>query len=959
VPLLYEKHVEKLDVALLVFDETAPSTAGAYLPEHKLRSFLDSVAIPLGTQIESHDRVRIGGFPERNPSRFSVMLAGTVDSAAATVGSGRAIRLHVPAFAAQHAEVPRGISGGPMLRRYPDGTERAVGVVFAFPPSTEGDGSLGGEVLGRHLADLRHAFPGVDHALQRSGPVKILGAIADTVPPSSRSPRSRDKALDLAWKQSQARRTTRLQPVPSDRLDAVLGWMKDLDDDVADVPEGQIRVLVAPMGAGKSEQASRWWDEALRAAQANVDVEIPIWLHARRLTAGLEPAVTQSIGDDPKKPCWIVIDDLDSVSSREANQLLDEARQLVQVWPKTRVLATSRPGVSTTTPNELIKVDPWPVQRGIDLVRLVVGNNLPWRIWSPETLELMKSPLLALALAARLSAGGDVEVSRLQLLSGLARTIIERRRPERATTQTWDALARLAGHVLDSQGLVTAESFGNESQIWQLTDTGLVVNDEGMLSFALPVFEQHFGSQVIKSGMVRLEAAAGAASFPGWRYAIAFTISTSEPRLAEEFMVRLARINPAAASWVLDEIAYHEKYVHDWRNLDNAAIQALIRKLRTPEHSEESHVGLLAGRWLREAFQALLDGLGPLGEQLASHRDGRLVQWGAWADGGQVTIAEARESLPPPDVVHLTKSRPEITLSSGWRGWQQFTFPSSQFGRWLWARKRLRNPLTRMIQRRTLPVPSGSQLARERLWFLAQFVMNNRYGRPLDAIPLAPFRDKIAEMMAVVQNSVESSWQFGSYTADSADIRWVDAQLKLEMGEALKHPRPAPDQPQAVRKWAWQGYPPGLTQEILTGVLRDAIIGYQELVELSLPNFGPALGLYSLLPVRIEGIVARFEDDEEDQHGGLLFALKHDSLAHRGVSPCVELELLTDRRSDQRWQFSQAFEDNRQSGFHLPTLEDVPLPLYSPRPATNFAYEWLARDLKALGWLSEDVRFYD
>jgi hypothetical protein len=170
VPLLYEKHVEKLDVALLVFDETAPSTAGAYLPEHKLRSFLDSVAIPLGTQIESHDRVRIGGFPERNPSRFSVMLAGTVDSAAATVGSGRAIRLHVPAFAAQHAEVPRGISGGPMLRRYPDGTERAVGVVFAFPPSTEGDGSLGGEVLGRHLADLRHAFPGVDHALQRSGP---------------------------------------------------------------------------------------------------------------------------------------------------------------------------------------------------------------------------------------------------------------------------------------------------------------------------------------------------------------------------------------------------------------------------------------------------------------------------------------------------------------------------------------------------------------------------------------------------------------------------------------------------------------------------------------------------------------------------------------------------------------------------------------------------------------------
>ena len=53
-----------------------------------------------------------------------------------------------------------------------------------------------------------------------------------------------------------------------------------------------------------------------------------------------------------------------------------------------------------------------------------------------------------------------------------------------------------------------AGSFGSEAEVWQLTDTGLVVEDEGMLSFALPVFEQHFGAQALTGGIVRFEAVA-------------------------------------------------------------------------------------------------------------------------------------------------------------------------------------------------------------------------------------------------------------------------------------------------------------------------------------------------------------------------------------------------------------------------------------------------------------------
>ncbi|WP_370366377.1 hypothetical protein [Catenulispora sp. GP43] len=43
------------------------------------------------------------------------------------------------------------------------------------------------------------------------------------------------------------------------------------------------------------------------------------------------------------------------------------------------------------------------------------------------------------------------------------------------------------------------------------------------------------------------------------------------------------------------------------------------------------------------------------------------------------------------------------------------------------------------------------------------------------------------------------------------------------------------------------------------GILAEAVAGYRDLVEINLPAFGPALGLYSLLPARIEGTITYSE----------------------------------------------------------------------------------------------------
>lgn len=155
------------------------------------------------------------------------------------------------------------------------------------------------------------------------------------------------------------------------------------------------------------------------------------------------------------------------------------------------------------------------------LVEVALGGEPPHRMWSPETIELVRRPLTALALAARLAVGGDGDVSRLQLLQDLPQTIIRKRRPNSSTPEVWEALARLATLILESRGPLRATGFGNEAEVWQLTDTGLVVERDGQIGFALPVFEQHFGAQVITSESFRIEQSASRSSFPTWRYAIA------------------------------------------------------------------------------------------------------------------------------------------------------------------------------------------------------------------------------------------------------------------------------------------------------------------------------------------------------------------------------------------------------------------------------------------------------
>ncbi|GAA5108166.1 hypothetical protein [Haloechinothrix salitolerans] len=779
-----------------------------------------------------------------------------------------------------------------------------------------------------------------------------IEAIGDVVPFNPRM-RSRAEAWQLAVRRGHARRVARLTPlVSSERRDSVLAWMAVLDAPIVDVPAGQVRVLVARLGAGKSEQADRWWEQGLSAAAHDPDTDIPLYFTARQIVTTLEQAVVAELGNDPARYCRIVIDDLDSVPTQKADCLLSEARQLVQVWPKVSVLATARPRIAATA-EEKIDVAPWPAERGAKLVEVATGEQLSPYLRATEPDDLLTSPLTALALAHRVRTGRDTQVSRAQLLSELAPMVIQSHHID-VPDETWYDLARLAVALLERPESSTAASFSPLPRLQRLLATDLVVQDEDTLAFALPVFEHYFGAEAIRFDLVSLNEIAAASSFPQWRYALAFAVVRATAPEQETLLIKLARINPAAVFWILDETAETAER-ETLGGPSDEELAALIQRRAPRGAPTEPDLAIRAGLWLREAEQALLTGLGPLAESLVRHRDGNPVQWGVWLQSGYLTLARARHTAAPPDVVKLAEIRP--SLADGWHRVTQFCFPTTDFGRWLLAQQELQEQLQIAIERKTLLVPRTSWLARERTYDLAAFVQDFASARRRRPIVLAELCETVGSRLESVNASQRSTWwSSAGRDVDSDDIRWLSTQLALEDSDALEAPWPDGDQPH-TGKWIWQAYSPELTLTIATAIVREALVGYRQLVELNFPAFGDVMGLYSMLPVRVEGLVGRPADHDDDTSSVEMLLMLHPDPNQRNPdNPIVDLRLITPDHDRTFWEFGRSHQNSARTRFGPNPLQELQLPLHATCPATSLAYRWLARDLAAVGWLEDRHR---
>src|ERR1022692_1451148 len=131
---------------------------------------------------------------------------------------------------------------------------------------------------------LVRALSGGDDDAERGLRLYRLARSADDARPARRVSGHRARELAVLRAEAGARREARLKAaaVPASKIDALIAWMDALEVPDMSVPAGGLRVLVGPMGAGKTELAHRWFVRGLDAAREDPSAGVPVWLDARR-----------------------------------------------------------------------------------------------------------------------------------------------------------------------------------------------------------------------------------------------------------------------------------------------------------------------------------------------------------------------------------------------------------------------------------------------------------------------------------------------------------------------------------------------------------------------------------------------------------------------------------------------------------------------------------------------------
>ena len=767
-----------------------------------------------------------------------------------------------------------------------------------------------------------------DVAIASFGLDAVTAAVASLLPPSERT-RDRAVLLERAAREADSRRRVRLLPAPKETHDRLITWMSAPHEDLPDVPPGCLLVLTGPTGRGKTERAAQWWDAGLLDAHLSPATHIPLWLDAREADQyGFKTLVVKALGDDPDGPCRVVLDGLDRIPAPRAAALLLGVREYASASGLLSVMATAWPGRWGTS-DEQIEIQPWATGKGAELFRLTTGRDLPNRR-SGESEEVLATPLSTLAAAASVLAGHGAGTSAAQLLRDLAANVIERQRPDGDSVELWSELYRLARMTIDQHGSVHAAEFGDEARCWRVTSNGLAVRRGDRLSFALPVLELHFAAESVRTGAVSVESVVGSDAFAWWRYAILFAVSPWEGGVDQSLMLRLASANPVAFSWVLEEMAPQR-----------------MRSLGFPGNTPPSRI--VTVEEMRAAIQGIRDGFGDLGKLLYPRVAGEVQQWGAYQPEGQREPAAgsvagdlAATADWPPTPEPMTAPGTRVTL---------FSVPKANVGCWLWAREQLKPALRDIVQHQRLEVAADSPIGRERIWTLARSITRSAPRPGRDVLETADVRDALGPEPAYGTSVL----RLGGPSAE--DLAWLREALDQTEATQLQHPRPATDRPAAHPRSlidSWRCYSPELTCTVVAQVLKNAVTGYQDMVELNLSSSRSALDLYAMLPVCIVAHVVWPSD--VSQVGQLTYRFERDR--RPGVdarSPQVEVTLAA-TLGEATWQPTNDWFRTRRS-LNERRHHNIALPTAQPRAVTNLAYRWLADDLAAVGWVTPGINF--
>lgn len=692
----------------------------------------------------------------------------------------------------------------------------------------------------------------------------------------------------------------------------------------------RLLVLIGDVGAGKSLIAERLYQQAIDVALKDINSPIPVFLEAHEAINGLEDAIKRAadgLGNPHVQGVCAFVDGLDEIGTAASLRILTEARVLARTWPNTRIVITSRPLVSLDNIEEAINVPLLSEDQAYalisDLADVANVRSLAFN-WPQPIREALRFPLFAVLLGNYLRTQ-DMKVPRSkgELISNLVQQALERH--GREFQHVTRLLCRLAALSIDRNGSpVPMAEVASPEEIPPLRNSGLVIEDSGAISFALPILTQWFASRSLASGFPSVsELLSDPERLEAWRMPLAIFVATYDHERVTNILRPIAVEHPGFASQIVS---------------DGLANWGLEDGISPPPPHE-------CGMRIRTAMQAWIEGIGPLAKLIAPIGDeGNLLPLGVRSAEGGLWTGWYRGKQRVSDILTLPSNDKQL------RDWPEVTWarPGRQSAwAWRWTLGELSDNLARLLRQQALPTEEGP-LFMEYIWAAANTLV--RPGsvdqRP---IPLSEIEWKLSRL--------PEGQEHIRYNGKLWALRPVKKEILrlLSMGETvLRSPWPAPDQ--EIRSgWMWEMYSHEQLIARTEAVYKGALEGYCQLVGTWFAKLAEWLQTWAMLPARLKGTLL-LPDPRKGLDGAPVISWYFEPLPS-GDTSYVELTVTTNPRSIQDLPFNELESKIRQLR-HLRaarigiTVRHQVLDIFDHMPATKLAYAWLRGDLRRISWVT-------
>jgi hypothetical protein len=665
-------------------------------------------------------------------------------------------------------------------------------------------------------------------------------------------------------------------------------------------PEGQVTILTAEAGAGKSLSAERLFQNAFIKITENDP--LPVMILGRNLTGSLNEALhdlnikyrTHLTG------LCLIIDGIDE-SSTNPQDLYMDARALISKHPRSNALLTSRPlPVFAELPSLRVpRLD----DRGAMALMERSGEaprnliNLP-----PQLREAVHLPLYALLMGKALKDRIAVGAPHALIEHLVSRAIQKSKTPKDLQLELLNLAIRTTDHGgnIDIRGCLDSAA---------LLSTGLVASEGGTLGFTLAVVQQHFAAIALQNDEFDIRELSGDMRHAlRWRFALAVAVASASEPIRNRILEQVGEWLPQLIAWVISE-SLALPNASQIQTLPPRAIAAKQLNLSTDVLASCLQSKLTQSLDKRVTSEPMITNV-ETSDNVIHYSAERVVP----------IRSDWQTSIPGKSIYNITRR-------AGGSGWN-----------WIIAKDEITNQLQDVLNRKLLPIPPTVQCERD--WEIVNAVS---LGLPqLEYASVEAIRTRFEEFIEF--SNIRDARRLNVNSVATNPIELTNVLAKIASGSLLISPWPERDE--VPGQFVWNGFSKDRLINRTKEIYAAAFESYQWVAKEVLPNIAPLLSRYCIRPAKYYLTLQGYSTS----YGPTII----ESLEPLPLGASDEIECVWDEGLDffQQLHACEHYRLSRaETEFVGHSHSHRVLDIFGTTPATDLMYTWLKADLKIACWI--------